>query len=66
VNQSEWAEHARKWRDSLDSGSNTYQGSDVFRFADGSRFEPDIAAYQEEQLRTFLRKHFSLSILDQI
>ena len=58
VDPTEWTDHARKWRDSIDSGANTHQGSDVFRFAAGTRLQPNIAAYEEEQVKASLRKHF--------
>ena len=61
VDQEEWASHAKKWRDSIDTGCGSPGGpSSTPRFFDGTEFKPleSIKAREEALLISFVEKHF--------
>lgn len=60
VNRHEWASHAKKWRDSIDSDHGSPDGPGTSaRYFDGSPYEPVEAAVEREieKILEFIRKH---------
>lgn len=60
VNQKEWAEHAEKWRHSIDVDHGTPDGpGSEARYFDGTPFEPVESAIEEEleTIYKFLKDH---------
>ncbi|MBQ4862163.1 hypothetical protein J8L98_10735 [Pseudoalteromonas sp. MMG013] len=63
VDQTEWSEHAKKWRDSIDAGHGSPDGEGtVARYYDGTEFKPaeNLLDIEKERLADFLTKHFSV------
>lgn len=61
VDQEEWANHAKKWRDSIDSGCGSPGGpSSPQRYFDGTEFKPlaDLKEGEEDLIKTFAAKFF--------
>jgi hypothetical protein len=61
VDQKEWSEHAKKWRDSIDVGHGSPDGEGVAaRYYDGTSFNPleNLVDLEKEKIEKFLNKHF--------
>lgn len=60
VDQEEWANHAKKWRDSIDTGHGSPGGeSSPARYFDGTEFHAvkNMVNEEEELLKEFMSKH---------
>jgi hypothetical protein len=60
VDQVEWADHAEKWRKSIDTGHGSPDGDGTSpRYYDGTYFNPLVAVAEEEwkMIKAWLEKH---------
>jgi hypothetical protein len=61
VDQAEWSEHAKKWRDSIDVGHASPDGPGTdSRYYDGTPFKAgeNLVDVEKQKLEAFIRKHF--------
>jgi hypothetical protein len=61
VDQTEWIEHAKKWRDSIDVGHGSPDGSGTAaRYYDGTPFKAgeNLVDVEKQKLEAFIKKHF--------
>jgi hypothetical protein len=60
VNQKEWSDHAKKWRESIDTGHGGPTGEGVRpRYFDGKTFTAkDQEALEKKAIEEFIKKHF--------
>ncbi len=67
VDQVEWANHAEKWRKSIDTGHGSPDGQGTSpRYYDGTYFKAIDAVLEAEweKINAWLKKHFGISLTD--
>jgi hypothetical protein len=67
VDQVEWADHAEKWRKSIDTGHGSPDGQGTSpRYYDGRYFKTMDAVLEAEweKINAWLKKHFGISLTD--
>lgn len=67
VDQVEWANHAEKWRKSIDTGHGSPDGRDTSpRYYDGTYLKAIDAVHEAEweKINAWLKKHISISLTD--
>jgi hypothetical protein len=67
VDQCDWANHAKKWRESLDTGHGSPDGPGTLpRYFDGTYFKPIDAVIEAEwdKICAWVKKHFDITLPD--